>query len=153
MKYWVNTMCGNPYYFERNEQPNEVCIEVPTPRPSREHYWYNGEWILAGFMDKDGNYHLGDMSIGDRVIPLRPSHLHTWDGQKWVFTDEKALEEIRQKRDVLLKASDYIVAEDIPLDPEVKAQWISYRQALRDFPQTCDPVNPIWPKQPAYIKA
>lgn len=146
-------MCGNPYYFERDEQPNEVCIEVNSPRPSRDHYWFNNEWVIGGFMDQSGNYYEGALQYGDQVVPKRPSYLHVWNGTEWVFNNSESLAEIRQKRDSLLKECDFVDLPNTPLDPEVKAQWISYRQALRDFPENCDPVNPVWPEQPEYIKA
>lgn len=28
-------------------------------------------------------------------------------------------------------------------------EWLVYRQQLRDFPTTCDVINPVWPSQPA----
>jgi hypothetical protein len=155
-KYWINNLGGNPYYLESETQPNEVCIEVPSPRPPRtpegDYYWHNGEWILTGFMDTEGNYYEGDLQMNDQVVPRRPSHLHTWDGMQWVFDNNKALESIRQQRDQLLKESDYTDSPNTPLDPEVKTQWITYRQQLRDFPATCDPNNLVWPEKPPYVK-
>lgn len=158
MKYWINNnLGGSLYYRESEEQPGEGYIEVSSPRPPRTpegaYSWINGEWQLPGFIDKDGNYHLGGMQFGDQVVPRRPSHLHSWNGTEWVFDNSRALEGIRQKRDSLLKESDYVDLPNTPLDPEVKAQWITYRQQLRDFPGTCDPVNPVWPEKPEYVKA
>jgi hypothetical protein len=153
MKFWINSLGGSPYYQECEDQPNEVCIEVPTPRPSKEHYWFNNNWILAGFIDVKGDYHEGDLQYCDQIVPKRPSFLYVWDGVQWVLDINKALESIRQQRDQLLKESDYTDLLNAPLDPEVKNQWVIYRQQLRDFPETCDPTNPVWPEKPPYVKA
>jgi hypothetical protein len=55
------------------------------------------------------------------------------------------LERIRVRRNSLLAASDWTQVADAPVD---KAAWAAYRQALRDFPGICDPVNPVWPVAP-----
>ena len=55
---------------------------------------------------------------------------------------------IRAERDRKLKASDWSVLYDIPMPEEKRLQWLEYRQELRDFPDTCDINNPIWPSMP-----
>ena len=54
---------------------------------------------------------------------------------------------IRQKRDELIKSSDWIFLPDISL--KNKEAWLTYRQALRDLPQNFeDPSEVIWPQKP-----
>lgn len=55
---------------------------------------------------------------------------------------------IRAMRDVKLAACDWTQMPDVPLTVENKAEWAVYRQALRDFPETCDIDNPVWPTPP-----
>ena len=56
---------------------------------------------------------------------------------------------IRGERDRLLIQSDWTQLVDCPLSSEQKALWITYRQDLRDVPQTqTDPLNIIWPTLP-----
>ena len=56
-------------------------------------------------------------------------------------------ETIRQKRDELIKSSDWIFLPDISL--KNKEAWLTYRQALRDIPQNFeDPSEVIWPEKP-----
>ena len=43
--------------------------------------------------------------------------------------------EFREKRDRLLQASDWTQMSDSPLSDTKKAEWATYRQALRDLPQ------------------
>jgi chromosome segregation ATPase len=56
-------------------------------------------------------------------------------------------ENLRVKRNELLKYTDWTQTNDIGLENEV--EWEVYRQALRDLPSTTeDPETPIWPEQP-----
>jgi hypothetical protein len=76
------------------------------------------------------------------------SYAHLWD-------------ELRDKRNRRLKASDWTQMPDSPLSTSKKAEWATYRQALRDIPSkwandvnknTVNPFNGdvknIWPTKP-----
>lgn len=54
----------------------------------------------------------------------------------------KALADLRLKRDWLLDASDKMVMSDRPMPDTVRAQWLAYRQALRDLPGDYDGTGP-----------
>jgi len=57
-------------------------------------------------------------------------------------------EDIRVKRDSLLKDSDWVVLGDSNPKPSKEA-WLTYRQALRDLPQNFeDPSEVVWPNKP-----
>ena len=53
---------------------------------------------------------------------------------------------IRNERDGLLRESDWTQVTDSPLSDSKKAEWATYRQALRDLPST-DPI--VWPTEPS----
>ena len=55
---------------------------------------------------------------------------------------------LRTERDALLASSDWTQASDSPLTDEVKATWVTYRQELRDLPESADPADPTWPTPP-----
>ena len=58
-------------------------------------------------------------------------------------------EDIRNKRNQLLKDSDYIMFPDITISAEKKEEWETYRQALRDIPQDYDsPDEVVYPDKP-----
>ncbi len=60
-----------------------------------------------------------------------------------------ALQRLRGERNEKLRQCDWTQMSDSPLSAPKKAEWASYRQALRDLPEECeDPSNPIWPTQP-----
>jgi len=61
---------------------------------------------------------------------------------------EELIWTIRIKRQALLAACDWTQMPDVPLTQEQKQAWEVYRQQLRDFPATCDTVNPVWPVMP-----
>lgn len=45
---------------------------------------------------------------------------------------------IRQRRNSLLKDSDWTQLADVALTADQKTAWAQYRQQLRDLPQTLD---------------
>ena len=61
---------------------------------------------------------------------------------------EISLAYIRAERDRQLKASDWSVLYDIPMQEDKRLEWLEYRQILRDFPESCNIENPIWPIPP-----
>jgi hypothetical protein len=63
-------------------------------------------------------------------------------------TTKESLQRIRIKRDSLLAECDWTVLPDSPLTEDEKSEWKKYRQELRNFPETCDPKYPSWPKEP-----
>lgn len=60
---------------------------------------------------------------------------------------------VRIERTKLLKISDWTQTADSPLSDTKKAEWATYRQALRDMPANADSwatINDIvWPNQPS----
>ena len=60
---------------------------------------------------------------------------------------------IRILRETYLKISDWTVGVDSPFSDSKKAEWVTYRQALRDMPNTysseTDVDNVVWPNKPA----
>lgn len=58
-------------------------------------------------------------------------------------------EMIRQRRNSLLKESDWSQMPDAPLSANQKAAWAAYRKNLRDLPsQVTDLDNVEWPVAP-----
>lgn len=71
-------------------------------------------------------------------------------------TDEMladAWEAFRHTRNILLSESDWTQSVDSPLTDEQKAEWVTYRQTLRDLPGTLETFDEItgieWPDKPA----
>ena len=63
--------------------------------------------------------------------------------------EDDSWENVRKKRDYLLKSTDWTTTSDSTVD---QAQWYAYRQILRDLPQTYKDKtsdNVVWPTQPS----
>ena len=60
---------------------------------------------------------------------------------------------VRQRRDIMLTACDWTVGADSPLSESKKAEWQTYRQALRDitstYPNPTNLYDVTWPTQPS----
>ena len=68
-------------------------------------------------------------------------------GEKVLELDDSTWENIRTKRDYILKFTDWTVIPGCSVD---QAQWSAYRQNLRDIPQTYTEItNVSWPSQPS----
>lgn len=55
---------------------------------------------------------------------------------------------VRARRDAMLRDCDWVVLPDSPTAATQKAQWVQYRQALRDVTNQPEPANIIWPSAP-----
>lgn len=80
------------------------------------------------------NQYIRDVNTGRPI----PKHVY-------VPTVEEKLAAIRDERDRLLAESDKYMLSDYPVTDAEREAWKTYRQALRDMPETCDPNNPTWP--------
>ena len=57
--------------------------------------------------------------------------------------------EIRKYRDYLISQTDWTQMPDAPLSNEKKAEFATYRQALRDIPQDVgNPDDVVYPDKP-----
>ena len=64
------------------------------------------------------------------------------------LTPEKKAELIRQQRNALLSATDYLMMPDYPMDEAARESLGAYRQALRDIPeQPGFPDDVSWPEK------
>lgn len=59
---------------------------------------------------------------------------------------------VREKRNALLSASDFLVLPDYPISEEEKSAVLSYRQSLRDLTlQEGFPDRIVWPELPSVL--
>ena len=56
--------------------------------------------------------------------------------------------EVRATRNQYLQECDWTQLSDSPLTAEQKAEWVTYRQELRDITLQPDPFNITWPTKP-----
>ena len=69
-----------------------------------------------------------------------------------VLTDEQLAKQVRYKRDILLRKSDFYVMPDYPSKAEDLADVRAYRQSLRDITkQGGFPKDITWPNVPSVL--
>ena len=112
-----------------------------------------------GFYDTDLGYPSFPQDIIEITKEQHAAFLHGMNmqskelvlsGSNLVLQDRVVVitwEQIRSRRNNLLALSDYTQMADWPGDKEA---WATYRQALRDLPQTyANAADVIWPAKPA----
>jgi hypothetical protein len=97
------------------------------------------------------------------VIEAEPVLINEKWTQQWLIQDlnsEQIAERFAKKkfelaitakkiRDNLLSDSDWIVIKALEVGAPAPAEWLTYRQALRDIPQQENfPATVVWPTQP-----
>jgi hypothetical protein len=66
------------------------------------------------------------------------------DEQKWLIgAFDRAMSDLRSKRNKLLADSDYIILADSPIASAKKSEWMTYRTALRNLTQGLDTIEKI----------
>ena len=101
--------------------------------------YIDGNFVSVGYTDQEG-------------YVFNPSSLSWEDGLSIDERSSIVLNELRSKRDALLKRCDWTQVADAPVD---KDAWKAYRQALRDLPDNYDTITNIddveWPVPPQEI--
>jgi len=94
---------------------------------------------INGFVENNLDYKI-DLDTLEVVSQNNP--FNNFNVQYWM----------RQRRTNLLKDTDWTQGEDSPLSAEKKAEWQTYRQALRDVPanntSAANKEDVVWPTPP-----
>lgn len=94
--------------------------------------------LVAIVVNEDGTI---SHEVEDRETPLQQNEdHHVYHDPMWV--------EVRRKRDALLLESDWVTARAYDLGEPVPADWLAYRQALRDITKHLNPFLIEWPTKP-----
>ena len=86
-----------------------------------------------------------------------PANTEAPDNPTWptlaLPTEIDPMDILRRKRNEMLRRTHPLAPPDHPhFTPLARADWLDYRQALRDLPQTAagDPESAAWPSEPTY---
>lgn len=75
-----------------------------------------------------------------REAPFVPEHHDVYHAQMWVS--------VREERNRLLAECDWVAARALETATPVPAEWLTYRQALRDITKQRNPFLVAWPTKP-----
>jgi len=98
------------------------------------------DFLINPPMDNEGDYNTN-------VTFLDPSKKPSWSAVQDQMNPVE-WKTVRFHRDKKLQSCDWTVLSDVPITPEKKAEWETYRQALRDVTTQPDPFNITWPTPP-----
>jgi hypothetical protein len=65
------------------------------------------------------------------------------------YNRQNFLNDLRVKRNQLLKETDWTTLPDVKLSYDLRKQYLAYRQALRDLPQNVTYDTLVWPTIPS----
>lgn len=84
--------------------------------------------------------------------PASPGPHYLFENGSWVFNSESFMAWLRMERDTRLGMNDWTQMPDSQLTDSEKAEWATYRQALRDVPANNANINSLdevsWPTEP-----
>lgn len=135
-----------------------------TPLPFGNHevaVFQDGYWIIipdyrgSTWWKPDGSsYIITTIGITPDSTDLdhdpKPSPYHENINNSWVLNRPLWLNiVVRPKRDYLLTKCDWTQLADSPLTTDMRSQWSTYRQSLRDLPANISFENAVWPSPPA----
>ena len=115
---------------------NEAPVSPPTG------WRYAPDWVMPGqaYFDK----HAGTFV----PIPVKDCHRFDYDTLELVLDVELAWLRVRQQRNRLLSATDWVILRAQDQGTPVPPEWLAYRQALRDITDQGDPLTITWPTPP-----
>jgi len=91
--------------------------------------------------------------------PDRPKTWSVWQSGAWIDNEDAraniaadTLTNLKIQRTALLYSSDWSQLVDAPISDSKKAEWVTYRQALRDIPENntgaTSLTDIVWPTEP-----
>jgi hypothetical protein len=109
----------------------------------------NAQWIMRG-NTYQGLQAVKDDGTGQAISD--PDNMITEEEYNEAIAEFEVFDgwvKVRKERNQLLKDSDYIMFPDITITTEKKQEWTTYRQSLRDIPQTfSNPDDVTYPDKP-----
>ena len=93
------------------------------------------DWLAVVDLETFPQANIGDLWDGSTFTPAPPDYDLQW-------------KIVRAMRNQKLQESDWTQFADVPLTPEQRAEWVTYRQELRDVTNQPDPFHIIWPVEP-----
>ena len=85
--------------------------------------------------------------------PTGAPHTYNWSTYEWEWNGTAFWDLVRRDRDLELGMTDWTQGADSPLSADKKAEWATYRAALRNVPANNSSVtllnDIVWPTKPS----
>jgi hypothetical protein len=108
-----------------------------------------GDALVGSYIEM---YKWNGTTFVERAVKPGPFYVYSWDNDTWSFDPSAFWAKVRADRDFKISVCDWTQAADSPLTDSKKAEWVTYRQALRDVPSNNSDVTSLdavtWPTQP-----
>tara|TARA_R110000737_G_scaffold75945_2_gene106179 strand:+ start:73 stop:516 length:444 start_codon:yes stop_codon:yes gene_type:complete len=122
------------YYTDGTLYGEQVAKEIPLD--SNDVSYINHKYWREGFYDK----------------PIKPNRHYIWLDYQWAFDSVGFWLDMRVERNLKLANSDWTQMADAKLTNAKKAEWLAYRQQLRDIPsvyaEETNIDNVVYPTRP-----
>lgn len=124
---------------------NATTIAPPEAQTKKTRVFSGGAWSLVDDFRGETRYAKGTRN------PVVINFLGTinqdlYQDEPQPYTTQEKWDQVRDQRNGLLSSSDWTQLPDSPVD---SSAWATYRQKLRDIPQTFStPESVVWPAKP-----
>jgi hypothetical protein len=137
----------NRYVFYNNTDGDLYWIKTVTEQKAQRLCSLNSAMHMSYVLEESLNGNILNHMTDELDLTTTPFTVRK-AGNKGVVP---ASIEAKQKRNALLTASDWTQGDDSPLSDSKKAEWQTYRQALRDFDHSAIAENHgiVWPTKPS----
>lgn len=140
----------------------EQILSVNNKADFEEAGWYKGTGKIA--RELPSNYSRQDIletsyweqsELQWKTRAAKPTGFYVWtEDKKWELDSARVMPALRAERNMRLAECDWTQTVDAPFTDEKKAEWATYRQALRDITKdvsaTLDTlVGFAWPTLPS----
>lgn len=124
---------------------NATTITPPATQPKKARVFNGRAWSLVDDFRGETRYAKGTRN--PVVIDfLGPISQDLYQDEPQPYTTQEKWDQVRGQRNGFLSSSDWTQLSDSPVN---SSAWATYRQELRDIPQTFStPESVIWPSKP-----
>lgn len=125
------------YYINFDENGNQAECKLLDSAPEESGWYEAGEDIMGK------RFKL----INGEVKSMTQEEI---EAENSALFSQAVMVDLRKERDYRLSLCDWTQGADSPLSESKKQEWATYRQALRDFPDSVVNIeNPEWPVPPS----
>ncbi|MEF9946786.1 MAG: tail fiber assembly protein [Comamonas sp.] len=134
--------CKNGRFF------NVMRFKISSQDIDEDDSWRSIETPLGFELSGPLIYDVANNKIIKRPEKKDSAEVFDLETCSWVMSAIAQWEKVRGLRDELMTATDWRVTRAMEAGQPLAAEWVAYRQALRDVTQQPDPFAIVWPVAP-----